>query len=168
MAPCRDCGTPGSMWLGAGVGVGGELQLELPALRLRPAGSLRAEESSETFVFSVDLERKCAGYHTLGSSTPGIFMRKIGHIHVAQRGPARYGHPTPSPPPLLLCSFHTPHIQSLTKSYLFFPLNTSQICPLLSSSCPHRHCPHCCGLSLHYSRRLLAGFPGTYPSSLLR
>lgn len=54
----------------------------------------------------------------------------------------------------LSCSSHPVSHQVL----LIVPLNTSQICPLVSSTGPHRHCPHCRGLSLRYGRRLLAGF----------
>lgn len=83
--------------------VGAEQQLELPTLWLKSAGSLQPEEGPETFFFfSIDLERKCPGYHTLGSSTTGIFMRKIGHLHMTQPRPAMAA--PPLFPPLLLRS----------------------------------------------------------------
>lgn len=50
--PCRGCGTPGLVWLRAGVGVKGKLQLELPTSWLKTFGSFQAEEGSETSFFS--------------------------------------------------------------------------------------------------------------------
>lgn len=124
---CRGHGTLGRCGLEQGLGA--EL-LELPIRWWKSAGSLQAEESSETFFFSIDLKRKCPGYHTLGSSTTGFFMRKIGHLHVTQQGPDMAARP-PFPPPGL-CSVsrlmpptsHT-HTQSPTESRGFALPNIS-------------------------------------------
>lgn len=48
--PCRVCGTPGLVWLRAGVK--GKPQLELPTSGLKIVGSFQAEEGSETSFFS--------------------------------------------------------------------------------------------------------------------